>query len=308
MERSFLFLILLALTTNVAFAQIPPQAMPQAAKEKTDFQKFTDRLRIGYFGIFTSPTLEDIENGKWQYAASSPEFQTFDRNRDSYSTNMWNQVSFNYNFGAKMNFVVNPRFTTFFVRPGDKTTEQSIVTIEDLVVGFQGVVYKSEDKKFNLFLAPVMRLPTSRAIRDGNNPEFGRVTRQLQLGYSPTYDFNPTWQLGIFGAIRMWVYEQRYNPLARLRFSTSPYVQYAFNDFTRLQIYYNNIIENQRRWKTQNGKDPVFKDYWQDISVGINHDVTPKLNIYPFISMYVNEVALSNDSVWFGAWVSYQIK
>ena len=83
---------------------------------------------------------------------------------------------------------------------------------------------------------------------------------------------------------------------------------YSINDTTRIQAYYQNIIENDRRWESINGKKPVFKDYYQDIILGVNKDVTKKLNIYPFLGMFIDDVPLSDKSFYVGAWISYQIK
>ena len=65
--------------------------------------------------------------------------------------------------------------------------------------------------------------------------------------------------------------------------------------------------ENGKRWKSINGKTPVFKDTWQNTMVGVAKDITPKLNIFPYVGTFVNR-PLSDKSFWVGAWISYQIK
>ena len=282
--------------------------------EKSSFDKFFDRLRISTFSVVTTPTFYDMEKGNWDNAAISPEFgggpgQQTDKNQDTWPTNLWNQVSFNYNFGAKMNFVFNPRFMIPLSHSSDMKApeDRSLIALEDFLVGFQGVVLASSDKKFNLWIRPGVRLPTSRASRNSNNGGFGRTTHQLELAYLPTYDFNKKWQVGIFGQVRQWVFEDRYN-WSRLRFYTAPYVQYAVDDTTRIQVYYENMYENFRRWESINGKKPVFKDMWQSVMVGVNKDITPKLNIFPYVTTFVNDVPYSTKSFFLGAWISYQIK
>jgi hypothetical protein len=341
--------ILTALTANLAFGQIrkssqtriieskrvTPQRpgsqkiVPQKDVEttkisntevvdtkKTDFEKFSDRLKIGYFGVLTLPNFRDAFNGDFNNAAISPEFggsdsntgNTEKKNQDTYPTNMWNQISFNYNFGAKMNFVFNPRWMTPLAHSVSmkKPEDRSLVALEDFLVGFQGVILTSEDKKFNLWIRPGMRLPTSRGSRSPH-PAFGSLDRQLELAYIPTYDVNKTLQFGWQGQIRQWIYEDRYND-SRLRFSSSPFVQVTLNDTTRVTTYYNNIIENNKRNKSVNGLTPRYKDVWQGLMIGVSKDITPKFNIYPYIETFINDIPLSSRSAYFGAWISYQIK
>lgn len=315
MKSSFLVtLVFSALMISVASAQTKSTSYISTTEviQKTDIQKFSDRLRIGYFGVFTSPTFYDMEHGNWESAAISPET---DRgrgemnNQDTWPMNLWNQVSFNYNFGAKMNFVVNPRWMTPLASTKNMDTPEdpSFIELEDILFGFQGVVYSSTDKKFNLWIRPAMRLPTSRGSRNSSNGGFGATTHNIELGYLPTYDINTTWQVGIFGQMREWVYNDRYN-WSRFRFYTAPFVQYTINDTSRVQVYYENMLENQRRWKSINGKKPVFEDVWQNAYAGYSKDITPKFNVMPFISCFVNDVPISNRSFWLGAWISYQIK
>jgi hypothetical protein len=311
-SSSFFIITLSILLYQTAFAQMSTRPSPKdiEADKKSSFQKFHDRLRIGFFSVITAPTLYDIEKGNYQYAAASREFSTYDRNRDSAGLNLWNQLSFNYNFGAKMNFVVNPRFSLWPVRGEDTTQnpDNSFIIMEDTLIGFQGVPFSSQDKKFNFWVRPGIRLPNSRGSRNSGNGGFGTTTNNIEIAYYPSYDFNKTWQVGIFGQFRQWVFEDRLN-YTRFRFYTAPYVQYTMNDTTRFQAYYESIIDNPRRWRSNgNKKSPVFKDLWQNIFVGVSHDVTPKFNIFPFLGCFTDNKGLTSKDFWLGAWISYQIK
>jgi hypothetical protein len=253
-----------------------------------------------------------MDEGNLEYAAISPEFgqsQTGEgRNRDTWPTNMWNQVSFNYNFGAKLNFVVNPRFMVPLAHSVSMKEPESrdLIYLQDFLVGFQGVILASEDKKINLWIRPGLRLPNSAASRNSTNGGFGRTTHELELAYNLSYDMTKNWQFGIFGQIRNWVYNDRYN-YARNRIYTAPYFAYVINDTTKFQVYYENMLENSRRWESINGKKPVFKDVWQNTMIGVAKDITPKLNVYPYLGTFVNR-PIDNKSLWLGAWISYQIK
>ena len=293
--------------------QTSTQAVSETtAAEKSSFDKFYDRLAISYFGVFTSPTLEDWNSAN---AAISPQFgdtgKRCRKNCDTYAMNLWNQVNFAYDFGWKMKFVLIPRWTVYFANPRDMDRsageDRAMVGLEDFLVGFAGVIVASEDKKFNWFVRPAMRLPTSHFTRHYNHPVFGQITNQVELAHFITYDPNPQWQFGLQLQQRMWVYDYRYNP-SRLRFYTSPYISYAATESTKIQLYYQNMIENNKRWKSVNGKDPVFKDVYQDIMFGVAHDVTPRMNVMPYLGFFVDDIPHSSRSAYIGAWVSYKIK
>jgi len=68
------------------------------------------------------------------------------------------------------------------------------------------------------------------------------------------------------------------------------------------------MIENTRNWKSINDKQPTYKDIWQNFMVGVAHDVTPKLNVMPFISTFIGDIDYGMKSYWVGAWISYSIK
>jgi len=311
MKSYFLLMLFLSLFTTQILAQ--PTAVTEVDRNKqTSFKKFYDRLKIGYFGVPTSPTFHDMKKGQWNNAATSPETGAATKGKkyshDTWPTNLWNQVSFNYNFGAKLNFVINPRFMIPIVTARDMQApeDRSLIQLQDFLVGFQGVIFASEDKKFNLWIRPGVRLPTSHATRNSENGGFGKTTHELELAYNPTYDFTKTFQIGIFGQLRNWVYNDRYN-YSRMRFYTAPYFAVTLNDTTKFQVYYENMWENGKRWKSINGKTPIFKDTWQNTMVGVAKDITPKLNIFPYVGTFVNR-PLSDKSFWVGAWISYQIK
>lgn len=311
MKSSFLFFLLFNLiTSGVALAQMSTRPSPKdmKAQEKTSFDKFYDRLKIGYFGVFSSPQLDDMKNGDWENAALSPEFSG-GTNQDSWPTNIWHQVSFNYNFGAKMNFVFNPRFMTPLAHPVDmkEPEDRSLLMVEDFLFGFQGVVVTSVDKAFNLWIRPGIRLPTSRASRNAGQAGAGTLTNQVELAYNGTYDFNKTWQMGVFGQIRSWVIEDRL-VTDRFRFYTAPFVQYTLDDTSRIQVYYETMLESDQRSLPASKRDPLFKDVWQNIFVGYNTDLTKTFNIMPFASVFVNDNPITDKSFWLGAWISYQIK
>jgi hypothetical protein len=291
-----------------------PSVVPEPAAPKSPFDKFYDRLSIGYFSQLTTPPLE-----KWNsnHAALSPQFSGGDpcRNCDSYSMNLWNQVNFGYDFGAKMRFNVIPRFTVFLDQPSTQgPSERGMVLLEDALVGFSGVVYSSNDKKFNWWMRPGIRLPTSHGSRSFNSvdsvkrgPGFGRLSYNIEIINMFSYDFNTTWQLALTFQDRYWIYEQRYNP-SRNRYYIAPNFTYTINQTTKIQGYYENMLENTNRWQSINGKTANYKNVWQNAYIGVAKDVTPKLNLYPFISSWVNDVPYSIRSFWLGMWISYQIK
>ena len=312
MKRSFLLTVILgALLTSQVYGQTrkatttkTPIATPAAEAPKSDFDKFYERLSIGYFGALTTPNFD-----KWdsREAAVSPEFSG-GTNNDSYSMNLWSQVNIGYNFGGKFKFNVIPRFTVLLDEaPAQGAGERGNVLLEDALVGFSGVVYSSDDKKFNWWMRPGVRLPTSHTSRHYDDPDFGKLSYQLEWLNTFSYDFNPAWQLGLNYQARYWIYEQRYND-SKARHYIDPYISHTINDTTKIQLYYEVMLQNSNRRESINGKSPVYLDRWQNAYIGIAKDITPKLNVFPFISAFVNDVPFSMQSFWGGLWVSYKIK
>lgn len=290
-----------------------------SAADKSAFQRFYDRLSIGYFGVYTSPHLK-----KWnsKNAALSPalgdarldanDTRRCSKNCDSYAMNLWNQVNFGYDFGWIMKFVFIPRATIYLNNPRDMNRpvgeDRAAIGLEDFLVGFAGTVISSEDKKFNWFMRPAMRLPTSHFSRHYNSGAFGDITHQLELAHFITYDPTPQLQFGLQLQQRVWIYEDRYNA-SRLRFYTSPYVSYAVTEKTKLQAYFQSMIENNKRWESiGDRKKPSFRDIYQDIMVGASHDVTPTVNVMPYLGVFVDDIPISMESAYLGAWISWKIK
>lgn len=309
--KSSLVLALIAqcFLASLAFAQLDsmPSARDRKPQEKKVFDKFYERLRIGYFGIITTPTFDAIDKGEWDKAALSPEI-TGGTNRDSWPTNVWNQLSFGYNYGGTMSFVVNPRWATPLTHPSNMASDEdtSFIMLDDLLVGFQGVVYSSADKKFNLWIRPGIRIPTSQGSINGTNRGAGKIIHQPELAYFPTYDINKTWQVGVFGMARQWVYEDIYD-LTRFRFYNAAYVQYALNDTSRIALYFEHILETDQRSVPAADRKVVFKDLWQSVFLAFNHDVNKKLNIMPTLNCFYDRPITSN-SFYAGMWISYTIK
>ena len=304
-------LLILTLTATMTVATAQTTVKPTSETQKTSFQKFYDRLRITYLGFITGPGVGDVKDGQFNYASTSPETEVKELgrdNRDALPTNLYSSVAFNYNFGAKMSFVLIPRFTlplgsTSNLEGGD----QGLITLEDTLVGFQGVVYASDDKKFNLFIRPGVRLPVSQGSRNSGNAGLGSYTHQTDLLIAPSYTFNDKWELGLAGQIRTWIIDDRYN-YTRNRFGFFPSLTYTIDDVSKIAVNYEVLVENQRRWKSLNNKVPVYKDIWQNAYVGYSRQVTEKFNVQPFLAMYVNDTPIDNDSFWVGAYLSYKIK
>lgn len=316
MKSCFLLFALLGIFIQSAFAQGPAYGIAEANKDrKPTFDKFYERLKISYFGVLTSSNLESWDQSR---ASISPEWGISnsgnDKNSDTWPVNLWSQIAFRYNFGWKMDFVVAPRWVTMLgsTKRMEEPEDNSFIMLDDALVGLQGTILSAADGKFNWWMRPGTRLPTSRVNRVNGNRSFGTITRQVEIMNVISYDFTKEFQLGGYAQARMWVYEQRYNE-TRMRYYLAPYVSYKVSDKTTLQAFYEVIFENDRRHpsltSTADGKaNPLYKDYWQNVMLAVGHDVTPKLNIMPYIATYVNDVRLSTRSAWFGAWISYSIK
>ena len=281
-------------------------AAPKQDEAKTSFDKFYERLGILYIGFFTSPPLEDFDSRR---AAISPQWEGSCDNCDSYSMNLYNQFNFSYNFGAKMKFNIIPRFTLFFDEAPDQAPgERSTFMMEDWLISFSGTVFSSEDKKFNWWMRPGVRLPTSHFARHGaDNAQFGQYNYQLEWLQALTYQLTPTVEVGVTLQERVWIYENRYN-WSRHRHLTSPHVLVKAHDKLDVRIAYENMVENTRNWKSINGKEPNYKDVWQNVAVTFEAKVTDRLTISPAINAYVDDLPFGTKSFWVSSVLVYAIK
>lgn len=287
MKSSFLLALLFVTTSLLA---------QTTQTTNSSFDKFYERLKVSYFGAYQGSSI-----GNWNEGAIDEEGVQ----DPGYVHNLFNQVSFNYNFGAKLNFVFNPRFTINTGSTHEHTKEtNTLLVVEDFLSGFQGVLYTSEDKKFTYWTRIALRLPTSRTSRAND------ITFQPDWMSILTYDFDQKWQLGSYVALRHWVYEERFTAY-RYRAYFAPYIQYSLDDTTKLALWYENYMENRRNLKSQNGKDPLFQKYWETVMVSVGKDVTPKLNVMPYLNYHLNNPKGADkplDNAGVGFWVSYQIK
>ncbi len=264
---------------------------------KTSFERFSDRLKIGYFGAAQGSSL-----GQWDEKALDEKGVK----DPSYVNNLWNQVSFRYHFGAKMDFVLNPRFTiNAGSTRGHGAKGKGMLNLEDPLIGFQGVILSSDDKKFNIWTRLGLRLPLSRGSREND------ITYQPEKLSQFSYDFNKKWQLGSYMQLRWWIYEEQYTP-RRYRVYVAPYIQYAIADTDKVAFWYENYSENRNHWKSFNKEKHKFQAEWSNFMVSYAKDITPKMNFMPFIGYFVNSnIPIDErplDPAWFGFWLSYSIK
>ncbi len=284
----FLFTLVLVLIQSNVWAQAKSKKLsPKSEQSKSSFDKFYDRLRISYFGAYAGSSI-----GQWDSMALDAHGTKSPDNVQ----NLFNQVAFNYNFGAKLNFVVAPRWTTNLASTSAYAAgSRGLFAVEDLLMGFQGVLVSSEDKKFNWWMRPALRLPTSRGSREAD------LTFVPEFANNISYDFTKTFQLGMFFFYRHWVFQNEYN-FDRYRIYAAPFVQFALTDTDRIQIWWENM---------EDYNNEVLKEVVQNVFVGYNTDVTPKLNLFPFMGFMLNTTYAYEkplDAFYLGAWISYQIK
>ena len=115
MKSFFLLLLILGTLSNLAMAESsatkkkskavivypttapsnPIGVPPADESKKNSTYKFYERLKIGYYGGYTSPHFHDMRS-EWRNAAISPSFQK-DKEGKNQDTliNVFNQISFN---------------------------------------------------------------------------------------------------------------------------------------------------------------------------------------------------------------------
>jgi hypothetical protein len=198
--------------------------------------------------------------------------------------------------------------TLFLPHPlDDGKSDPAMITIEDTLVGFSGTNYKSDDGKFSWWMRPALRLATSHASRTANNRTFGTTTHQPDWNNTFTYTLNTNWEFGLAWINRMWVYDDRYNN-SRHRMITVPSITYSISDKTQLQLMYEHYLENLRNYESLSGKQPNYRDWWQNLMFGVNQTLTEKASINPYIGAYINDVPFSTESTFFDISFAYSIK
>lgn len=329
MKSIFLATLLGALVSSAALAQTakkkklidPPanpratqvSSMPVAAKadtgNKTSFDRFYDRLSIGYFGFYQSSPLGFMHA---DFAATSPETETKNlpgcrNNCDNYPQNIFNQVTFGYDFGGGNKFIIVPRFTLFLGKARG-VEESPLFNIDDALVGFSRSLYASADKKFAWNIRPAVRLPTSRASRTGDAPGFGDLTLQPDISTSLSYTMNENISMGYNLQNRFWVYEDRFNE-SQHRIAQSIYLNQKLTDKMALSYNFEYWVQNSRNRPSINGKGAFYNNIWQNFYVSLPIDITPKMNFAPTLGGYVNDPqGFGLDSMYLTASMAYSFK
>lgn len=331
MKSIFLATLLCALASSSVFAQtqrkkkVPAPTSPRATQksvmpvapkktvEKTHFDRFYDRLSISYFGVYMSPPLGYMHA---DYAAISPEFESkftgCKNNCDTYSQNIFNQITFSYNFGGGKRFIIVPRWTIYLGNPREngvpgKSEGSQLVDIEDTLVGWSLNLWNSEDKKWSWNLRPAVRLPTSRYSRSAEGGGAGDLTHQPDITTSVSYTMSPDWSFAYSLQNRFYVYEDRYNEY-RHRVANSLSGNQRLTDTTALSYNVEYWFQNNRRRESLNGQQTSYKRMWFNTFLGYSWDVTSKLNVTPIVGAYPNDPNFGLRSAYVSAWFAYSIK
>jgi hypothetical protein len=344
MKSSFLFVMMWALLMNLSLAQqdvgrpakkprkiTPPSSLQESqtpttqrlhatpTEEKTHFERFWQRISISYFGILASPNLKDRKS---RNAAVSPQWSQDFGGRcrgvcDQYPAFIWSQVAFVYNYGGTMSFSLVPRWSQWLGSPRSEPTAPNgdLVYFEDTLLAVQGVVYQSPNKAVDWWIRPAIRLPMMRTTRLESRPEFGTVTQNVELLGFLTWHINPTWELGLLHQQRVWVYEDRYN-LSRVQHYTAPFLWYKLDDKTKIQLFYEHILRHGNApsagfpgGPTAAGGPWHSRMFWNAVMVGVARDITPKFNLYPYLTTFVDHPrGIGPHAMFIGAWIQYQFK
>lgn len=274
-------------TTPVATSTPTPEA-PKPRKSLGG--RISQNLRINYWSAYTGPGLDKMDYHQVNIKGEKIPDPHY----------LWNQISFNYNFGWKLNWVVNPRFSTQFGSTHDfkasedpnNSYDSGFVFLEDALTGLQGVVYSKG--KFSYWARYAVRLSTSL------------YSQKTHIAYQPEIvnDFNyaitPRLQIGAYQQLRFWRYESvRYQKDARSwRAYHAPYVYYSISDFLRIDAYYNNTLDHR------GGKNINYlrRGDFTNFEIGPNMNFTPNVSIWPYIQVS------DRDNLWktaqLGAWIS----
>jgi hypothetical protein len=268
------------------FAWTQTNTVPSAEKntiqnEESLYKHVKKNLRIRLFSEFLGHSIYKMDD-------KQPKTNS---NRSADPITTWNQVSFNYNFGKKLNLIVNPRFSVHLgglqaLDENDPTVETNQVFAEDMLVGFQGVVYKNGD--FAYFIRPATRLPFSKFSRNTD------LVTQPEFFQDFSYNINKKWSIGSWNMIRYYIYESDVDK-DRYRLYFAPYFGYNITDKAAINVYYE--YEIQHNVSPANRKDFKYtKRNFSDIYAGVTYAFTPTFSLYPFL--LIQDRQLWHERAW----------
>jgi hypothetical protein len=274
-----IWVVLFSLCTGL-FAQTA--TVPNTSKAELGdslYKHLKKNLRIRYFSEFLGSSPYKLDDNQ-------PDATTGEKTADP--INLWNQISFNYHFGYKMNLVVNPRFT---LQIGDKrdltesaTQDTDTLYWEDWLVGFQGVVYTNGN--FAYFARAGSRIPMSKFSRNTH------MVAQPEYFHDFNYTINKEWSVGMWQMNRFYVYDKQ-GTNERRRHYFAPYFNYSINDKAKVEVYYeyevqHNQPKGKRDWNYLNKN-------FSDIYAGVSFVLSPSLSLYPFF--IINDQELFDHKV-----------
>lgn len=281
----FLTFLSLLLVSFQTFSQ-DNSAIAEATNEETLGQHLGKNLRVGYFGEFLGPSLKKADD-------NLPSKNRSDNYRGSDPIQTFNQFSFNYDFGYKMNFIINPRFIS---QHGDRNDmadgdDQHVIQWDDLMIGFQGVPYSND--RFSYWVRLTYRHPTSHFSRQQGHNSIYEYFHQI------SYDLTPKWQLGSFNFIRYYDYKTGVGN-ERYRIYSAPYIVYTINE----RLSFMPMLEYEVQHRNANGvrSFDFMKKSYSDLYVGLNVVVNKSLTLYPFLK-FIDESDIRYETTQVGAWI-----
>lgn len=268
------FLILLTMTAT-AFANINTTT---TSNQSQSFLKKIAPTRIGYFSIFSGPSLGSGDRIK------------ADGSVDEGSINTWNQVSFGWKINDKARFVINPRFEINHNSPSaDK------VSALDPVFGVALTYFKNDNLTIGGGLNTILPFARTESTEEKGrlfNPggfQFldYKLTSKVSVGtwlWARMYFYDGTVQRDDDGNIKG----------NRLAFFTAPLITYSFSDKFSATAYYQFDGE-------QSKSNPLAMKKEDHLGLITSFTVNKLLTLQPMLTFYASnglDMAKANFNMW----------
>lgn len=235
------------------------------------WESINTNLKIRYFSETMGPSISKGGDRQVEFDAKN----NYSQGQDPVS--VFNQVSFNWKLNKNWEYLVQPRFT---YRLGDTegyaaNQDKGPFQMEDTRTAIQGMYWSNADQSMSLVVRAGVRLPTDRNSQNAN--------LYLQPDVANFFDWtiNKNWSVFVWQTFRTYLYHSS-STQERWRFYNAPGFTYAFSDKWQFVAFYENEISHNIP-KAGKRKLNYAVSTYEDIYLGPQYAVNPKLTLYPFL-------------------------
>lgn len=233
--------------------------------EEFNFYNWRKNLRIGYFGDYTFTTLKKLDDNQYNS----------DGTKNPMPISLLNEFNITYNVTPKLALYTKPEF---YVVTGDRNDlddsyDRNLVTMGDLLLGFQYRAYRGPKVNYN--------------IRVTHGHPFSKYSRDQQINSETDFQNFIIWfptrkiTMLIWNTYRYYFYDSEVNS-KRYRINNRFIFSYNWNDKWGYQFNSEFVLQHrsrkegpgQRKWNH-------FSVYRNTLSWGVTYKLSNYLTLIP---------------------------